>query len=168
MSYLQLSAKSLSSIHFLIVRIDRPTFRHSSQWLGSLSLSLDSRLYCWQVVSVLYHKTKCHTAYGFTFSLTPPFFLSFFFPFYSTTSRFKKLVSAKLEKKNDRVCSASSFLTPQIIMSQHHSLTPLLAAHQILISQVTFVSRAGVCLSVDIPLPNFPPDGPLSPPSVSH
>lgn len=67
------------------------------------------------VVSVLYYKTQCHIAYGFTFfKLISPLSF-FFFRFYSTTSCFKKLVSAKLEKKNDRLRPASSFLTPQII-----------------------------------------------------
>lgn len=90
----------------------------------------------------------------------------YFSPFYSTVTCLQKLVSAKLQKKSGdswRLLPPSSSLVPQIILSQHHSLTPLLAAHQILISQVTFVSRAGTCLSVDIPPSIFPTDGPSHP-----
>lgn len=88
------------------------------------------------------------------FSNTTFFFLPFF-PFYSTTCCFKKLVSAKLEKKRGRLWPPSSFLSPpDNLVTASLSLTPLLAAHQILISRVTFVSRARACLSVDILVPS--------------
>lgn len=129
---------------------------------NSLSLSPQSLL-ATSYISSLQQSKMHHISYGFDFSINTTFFLSILLNYFLL----QKVGKCKIGIEEQQ-CALPSFLTPQIILSQHHSLTPLLAAHQILISQVTFVSCAGTCFTVDIPAPNFPPDGPFLPPSVSH
>lgn len=92
-------------------------------------------------------------------------FFFFLFPVLFNYVLFEKLVSAKLEKKSGRLWP---FFFPQPLdnlVTASLSLTPLLVVNQILISQVTSVSRARACLSVDIPVPSskFPSRQPSRP-----
>lgn len=129
--------------------------------LNSFYFFFSQRTHFWHIS--VFCSLQCCLGNGFLFSVTPSFF--FLFPVLFNYVLLEKLVSAKLEKKSGRLWP---FFFPQPLVNlvtASLSLTPLLVVNQILISQVTSVSRARACLSVDIPVPSskFPSRQPSRP-----
>lgn len=113
--------------------------------------------------SVLCYKTQCHIAFSIS-SFSNAAFFCLLFPILFNSFLLSKVGKCNVGKEEGQIEVSLFFPFPSDnLVTASLYLTPLLAAHQILISRVTFVSRAWACLSVDIPVPSskFPYRWPL-------